>query len=92
MIHLHVVQCGDHADRLDIGGSTGLDSSAMQIASSACGEQAASNNSVAIGQAIFCGVTTVRLTSTGNYANEARIAIRPAGEADMAQATLLCDL
>lgn len=43
-------------------------------------------------QAIFCGVTTVRLSSSGMYANRATVAIRPADESDLAIATLICEL
>lgn len=42
-------------------------------------------------QAIFCGVTTVRLRSSGRFANRATIAIRPATEDDLSLMTAVCD-
>lgn len=41
-------------------------------------------------QGIFCGVTSIKLESSGNYANRAVVSIRPADESDIAIATLLC--
>lgn len=41
-------------------------------------------------QGIFCGVTSVRLSSSGNYLNTAVVSIRPADESDIAIATLVC--
>lgn len=89
-------QCDDHHDRLDIGGSAGIDSGDMQVASAACGTtpptQTPNKEIASNGQAIFCGVTTVRLTSSGRTANQATIALRPAAEADVPLATMLCDM
>lgn len=43
-------------------------------------------------QAIFCGVTTVRLISTGRYQNHAAVMLRKADETDLDIATLVCAL
>lgn len=43
-------------------------------------------------QAVFCGVTSVRLVSTGRYQNQAAVIIRKADEHDLDIATLLCAL
>lgn len=43
-------------------------------------------------QAIFCGVTTIRLVSTGRFQNQAAIMIRKAEEHDFEIATLICAL
>lgn len=68
----------------------------MEIAASVCGttpERQPPNKEIApaTGQAIFCGMTTVRLRSGGRFANEATLLVRPAVDADLAVATLLCD-
>jgi len=43
-------------------------------------------------QAIFCGVTSVRLSSSGKYNNEAVVSIRAADESDINLATLVCEV
>lgn len=87
-------QCDSQADRLDIGGTSGLDSTGMEVASSVCGvtpkKQLPNKEIVPDGQAIFCGVTTVRLISSGRLSNEARISMRPADDVDMSIATMVC--
>lgn len=71
-----------------VGGSGGLESFNMETSSQICG------NSDEIGpkQAIFCGVTTVRLISTSHSTNNALIVLQKAGEEDVAAATLICQL
>ncbi|XP_058443152.1 corticotropin-releasing factor-binding protein [Malaya genurostris] len=76
------------SDKLDIGGSTGLDSSTMDLSSSVCGKSA----ELGPEQAIFCGTTTARLISSGRYTNQAMIAVRLADENDISLATVLCDM
>ncbi|KAH8382964.1 hypothetical protein KR009_006006, partial [Drosophila setifemur] len=80
--------CQLPSDRLEIGGSAGLDSLAMELASSVCG----SSNEPGPEQALFCGVTTVRLVSSGRYQNQAAIILRKAEEQDVEIATLICAL
>lgn len=68
----------------------------MLVASAACGTkplmQMPNKEIAPNGQAIFCGVTTVRLASSGRIANRATVTLRPAAEADLSLATLLCDM
>ncbi|XP_037951690.1 corticotropin-releasing factor-binding protein [Teleopsis dalmanni] len=78
--------CSFYEDRLEIGGTSGLESIAMEKSSEICGF----TNEQGPEQAIFCGVTTVRLVSTGRYQNQAAVAIRKAEEIDLEIATLIC--
>ena len=83
-------QC-DHPnndDKLEIGGSPGLDSYILEKSSTVCGK----SEKVGPEQAVFCGVTTARLSSTGAYHNQALIAIRPADENDLHLATVICEM
>lgn len=75
-------------DRLEIGGSAGLDTTNMEQASAVCGATA----ELGPEQAIFCGVTSVRLVSTGRYQNQAAVIVRKADEHDLDIATLMCAL
>lgn len=43
-------------------------------------------------QAIFCGVTSVRLSSNGKFNNNVVVSIRKADENDLSAATLICDI
>lgn len=43
-------------------------------------------------QAIFCGVTSVRLSSNGHLNNNVIVTIRKADENDLTAATLMCDI
>lgn len=80
-------QC-EQSDRLEVGGSAGLDSHNMEVASKICGLSSHQGPE----QALFCGVTTVRLFSSGEYHNEAEIAIRTADETNIEIATLICEI
>ncbi|XP_030556424.1 corticotropin-releasing factor-binding protein isoform X1 [Drosophila novamexicana] len=80
--------CHLFEDRLEIGGSAGLDTTGMELASDVCG----ATNELGPEQAVFCGVTSVRLVSTGRYQNQAAVIIRKADEHDLDIATLLCAL
>jgi hypothetical protein len=75
-------------DKLEIGGSPGLDSHTLDKSSTVCGK----SDQVGPEQAIFCGVTSVRLSSSGAYHNQALIAIRPADENDLNLATVVCEM
>lgn len=75
-------------DRLQIGGTSGLDSNGLELSSEVCGYSEERGPE----QAIFCGITTVRLLSTGKYQNVALIALRKADENDLEIATLVCPL
>ncbi|XP_017101199.2 corticotropin-releasing factor-binding protein isoform X1 [Drosophila bipectinata] len=80
--------CQVPSDRLEIGGSAGLDSIAMEMASSVCGASSEPGPE----QAIFCGVSTVRLVSSGRYQNQAALVLRKAEDQDLDIATLICAL
>ncbi|EDW99102.1 corticotropin-releasing factor-binding protein [Drosophila yakuba] len=80
--------CQLPSDRLEIGGSAGLDAIGMELASAVCG----ASSDLGPEQAIFCGVSTVRLVSSGRYQNQAAIVLRKADVPDMEIATLICAL
>lgn len=73
---------------MEIGGSGGLDNTHMEMASAVCG----ASTEVGPEQAIYCGVTNVRLVSTGRYQNQAAVILRKADERDLDIATLMCAL
>ncbi|XP_065089661.1 corticotropin-releasing factor-binding protein isoform X2 [Ochlerotatus camptorhynchus] len=78
----------DAADRLEIGGSSGLDSSNMDKSSTICGKSMEPGPE----QAIFCGISTARLISSGRHSNQALVSVRVADENDISLATVLCDM
>ncbi|KAH8362833.1 hypothetical protein KR084_001557 [Drosophila pseudotakahashii] len=80
--------CQLPSDRLEIGGSSGLDPIGMEQASAVCG----ASSDLGPEQAIFCGVSTVRLVSSGRFQNQAAIVLRKADVQDMEIATLICAL
>ncbi|XP_020811225.1 corticotropin-releasing factor-binding protein isoform X1 [Drosophila serrata] len=80
--------CQIPSDRLEIGGSAGLDSLGMDQASAVCGASSEPGPE----QAIFCGVSTVRLVSSGRYQNQAALVLRKADVQDLDIATLMCAL
>ncbi|PSN38852.1 hypothetical protein C0J52_26351 [Blattella germanica] len=43
-------------------------------------------------ETIFCGVTTVRVVSSGEFDNAVTVALRQAGEEDIMEASLICGL
>lgn len=73
---------------MDVGGSSGLDSYHLFKSSTACGKTTVKGPE----QAIFCGVTSVRLQSSGKFNNKVMVELRQAGEADIEIATAVCDL
>ncbi|XP_016951490.1 corticotropin-releasing factor-binding protein [Drosophila biarmipes] len=80
--------CQLPSDRLEIGGSSGLDPIGMEQASAVCG----ASSELGPEQALFCGVSTVRLVSSGRFQNQAAIVLRKADVQDMDIATLICAL
>ncbi|XP_049531196.1 corticotropin-releasing factor-binding protein [Anopheles darlingi] len=74
-------------DKLEVGGSTGLDPHQMIKASTICGR---SGGRMDLDQSILCGTTSVRLVSSGQYNNQAMITIRMAEEADLRLAAVMC--
>ncbi|KAL9898426.1 corticotropin-releasing factor-binding protein isoform 2-T4 [Glossina fuscipes fuscipes] len=79
-------ECMQNDDYLEIGGSPGLDSTHMEKSSDICGYAETPGPE----QAIFCGVTTARLVSSGRYQNHVSIMIRKADAEDLDLATLVC--
>lgn len=75
-------------DKVTVGGSSGLDSHHLTKATTICGKSELKGPE----QAIFCGVTSVRLDSSGNYNNKVIVSLRPAVENDISLATAVCDL
>jgi hypothetical protein len=41
---------------------------------------------------VFCGVTTVRLVSSGRYDNRVTVAVREAADDDIVEGSLMCGL
>ncbi|XP_035777099.1 corticotropin-releasing factor-binding protein-like [Anopheles albimanus] len=74
-------------DKLEVGGSTGLDPHQMTKASTICGR---SGGRMDLDQSILCGTTSVRLVSSGQYNNQAMVTIRMAEEADLRLAAVMC--
>jgi len=83
------LKCEDQnpRDYLQIGGSFGLDTTNMMVAGTYCGTV---KNLRRLENTIACGTTTVRLVSSGQSANVARVAIRRAEDEDLASASLDC--
>ncbi|XP_053678892.1 corticotropin-releasing factor-binding protein [Anopheles nili] len=77
-------------DKLEIGGSTGLDPSYQLMRSSTiCGR---SRGRMDLEQTILCGTTSVRLISSGRHNNQAMVTIRMADESDLRLATVICEM
>lgn len=75
-------------DKVTVGGSGGLDSQHLTKATTVCGKTDLKGPE----QAIFCGVTSVRLESSGKFKNKVVVSLRPADENDISLATAVCDL
>uniref|UniRef100_A0A182QX55 Corticotropin-releasing factor-binding protein n=1 Tax=Anopheles farauti TaxID=69004 RepID=A0A182QX55_9DIPT len=77
-------------DKLEIGGSVGLDPSYQLVrASTICGR---SRGRMDLEQTILCGTTSVRLISSGRYNNQAMVTMRMADESDLRMATVICEM
>nr|CAD7449013.1 unnamed protein product [Timema bartmani] len=77
------------SDYVQLGGSEGLDTSSLAVADSICGLDSKPGSTI---ETIFCGVTTVRLVSSGQFDNSVTVALRQAGEDDILDASLVCGL
>ena len=89
------MQCETAPNKLVVGGSSGLDSFFMEPSSQICGN----SDEVGPKQAIFCGVTTVKLVASGHGdgsggggGGSALVVLRKADEEDIGEATLICQL
>ncbi|XP_035919758.1 corticotropin-releasing factor-binding protein [Anopheles stephensi] len=77
-------------DKLEIGGSVGLDPSyQLTRASTICGR---SRGRMDLDQTILCGTTSVRLISSGRFTNQAMVTMRMADESDLRLATVICEM
>ncbi|XP_044743033.1 corticotropin-releasing factor-binding protein isoform X2 [Chrysoperla carnea] len=76
-------------DFVQIGGSDGLENSNLQIVDNICGLNSKPDN---MQHTIFCGVTTIRLVSSGLFDNSVTVAVRKATEDDILEATHICGL
>ncbi|XP_026480457.1 corticotropin-releasing factor-binding protein-like [Ctenocephalides felis] len=84
---LHKCQKRGIDDFVEIGGTEGLDSVSLQSMPSICGQDSRPGRE----QAIFCGVSTVRLQSSGRYNNQITLTLRPAEEQDYsAMSAVVC--
>lgn len=78
----------DSQDKVTVGGSNGLDSHHFTKATAICGKTELNGPE----QAILCGVTSVRLESSGKFNNKVVVALRQADENDASLVTAICDL
>ncbi|XP_075231482.1 corticotropin-releasing factor-binding protein [Lycorma delicatula] len=76
-------------DFVQLGGGEGLDLSQLSVVDSICGMDSLPERVV---ETILCGVTTVRLVSSGEFDNAVTVAVKQAGEDDIPTATLVCGL
>ncbi|XP_023709298.1 corticotropin-releasing factor-binding protein isoform X2 [Cryptotermes secundus] len=86
---IHKCQKRGLPDYVQLGGSQGLDTTHLVVADSLCGMDSKPGSTV---QTIFCGVTTVRLVSSGQCDNAVTITLQQAGEDDIMEASLICGL
>ncbi|XP_057373870.1 corticotropin-releasing factor-binding protein-like [Daphnia carinata] len=84
---VHNCEEKDMSDYLQIGGSSGLDTANMLVSDSICG---AAREPKASEETIGCGITTVRLVSSGRHRNWVQVAIRPAEDEDLSLANFMC--
>lgn len=84
---VHNCEEKDMSDYLQIGGSSGLDTANMLVSDSICG---AAREPKASEETIACGITTVRLVSSGRHRNWAQVSIRPAEDEDLSLANFMC--
>ncbi|XP_043275544.1 corticotropin-releasing factor-binding protein [Venturia canescens] len=76
-------------DQVQIGGTSGLDTTEVEILDTICGVDSRPTRSSKI---IDCEVTTVRLVSTGKYDNAITITAEPADGKEKVDADLTCGL
>ncbi|KAF4526472.1 hypothetical protein B566_EDAN015134 [Ephemera danica] len=74
-------------DFVEVGGAEGLDTRSLTVADSICGLDSRPGSTE---ETILCGVTAVRLVSSGGFDNAVTVALRPASEEDVAN--LVCGL
>nr|CAH0110674.1 unnamed protein product [Daphnia galeata] len=84
---VHNCEEKEMSDFLQIGGSSGLDTANMLVSDSVCG---AAREPKTTEETIACGITTVRLVSSGRHRNWAQVSIRPAEDEDLSLANVMC--
>lgn len=82
------MQCDSTKDHVAVGGSKNFNTANMELSSTVCGH----SEEIGPDQAIFCGITSVRLVSHGKHNNQLILTVRNAGEEDIASATLICPM
>nr|APD15634.1 corticotropin-releasing factor-binding protein [Cotesia chilonis] len=83
--------CDKHRlmDQVLIGGSNGLDTSKFELLDSVCGFTSKPERSFKL---IGCGVTAIRLTSSGMFDNSVSVFVRPAIDEEILNSNLICGL
>ncbi|GLG93021.1 Uncharacterized protein GBIM_00530 [Gryllus bimaculatus] len=74
-------------DYVELGGAEGLDTSQLNVADSICGTDSKPGSTV---ETILCGVSAVRLVSSGEFDNAVTVAVRQASEDDIDAASVVC--
>ncbi|ODN06056.1 Corticotropin-releasing factor-binding protein [Orchesella cincta] len=76
-------------DFVQIGGSSGLDTTKMETIDEVCGYQP---HALSKSMTIFCGMTTIRLVSSGKHSNKVVVEVLKATIDDLDSANYMCDL
>ncbi|XP_057340093.1 corticotropin-releasing factor-binding protein [Microplitis mediator] len=76
-------------DQVLIGGSNGLDTSKFELLDSVCGLNSKPDRNYKL---IGCGVTAIRLISSGLFDNSVSVFVRPAVEEEILNSNLICGL
>ncbi|KAI5699061.1 hypothetical protein M8J75_015842 [Diaphorina citri] len=76
-------------DYVQLGGAEGFDLAQLSVVDSICGLDSIPSKVV---ETILCGVTTVRLVSSGEFDNAVTVALTPAQVEDLDAASLVCGM
>ncbi|KAL1452440.1 hypothetical protein WDU94_006673 [Cyamophila willieti] len=76
-------------DYVQVGGGEGFDLAQLSVVDSICGLDSSPSKQV---ETILCGVTTVRLVSSGDFDNAVTVAVAPAEVDDLDAASLVCGM
>ncbi|XP_067000519.2 corticotropin-releasing factor-binding protein [Anabrus simplex] len=84
-------KCQDRglADYAELGGAEGLDTTHLNVDDSICGTDSRPGSTM---ETILCGVSAVRLVSSGEFENAVTVAVRQAHEGDLDTASVICDM
>uniref|UniRef100_A0A8D8V560 Corticotropin-releasing factor-binding protein n=1 Tax=Cacopsylla melanoneura TaxID=428564 RepID=A0A8D8V560_9HEMI len=86
---LHKCEKQGMPDYVQVGGGEGFDLSQLSVVDSICGLDSSPSKQV---ETILCGVTTVRLVSSGDFDNAVTVAVTPAEVDDLDAASLVCGM